>query len=107
MTETELLDATLELAALFGWRSAHFRPARTAHGWRTPVAGDGKGWPDLILIRERILVAELKSARGALSAEQRRWLDDLARAGVEAHVWRPADWTSGTIEAVLRERTPC
>lgn len=102
MTEAELQECTIELAHLFGWRVAHFRAARTAHGWRTPVAADGAGWPDLVLVRERLVVAELKSARGGLTAEQRLWLDDLSRAGIEAHIWRPADWTSGAIEAVLR-----
>jgi hypothetical protein len=29
----------IELAKLRGWRTAHFRPARTAHGWRTAVLG--------------------------------------------------------------------
>ena len=103
MSESELMSVVLETAALFGWRSAHFRPAMTAHGWRTAVSGDGKGWPDLILVRcDRLIAAELKSERGVLSAEQRVWLDVLG-AVAEVHVWRPADWTSGTIESVLRK----
>lgn len=92
MLEAELLDGILRVARLYGWRSAHFRPARTAHGWRTPVGGDGKGWPDLFLVRPpRLLVVELKSGTGRVEPDQRRWLEDLAACGVEAHVWRPQD----------------
>ena len=70
MTETELQAAVIEVAHLFGWRCAHFRPAMTKHGWRTPVAADGAGWPDLLLCRERTIAVELKSAKGRLSLEQ-------------------------------------
>ena len=33
MSESELSDAVLELAHLFGWKCAHFRPARTTVSW--------------------------------------------------------------------------
>jgi hypothetical protein len=104
MTEAELQAAVLELLDLLGWRAVHVRPARTAHGWRTPLQGPtAVGFPDILAVRrDRVLGAELKSARGALTAEQERWLDDLSHAGVECHVWRPTDWTDGAIEAVLR-----
>jgi VRR-NUC domain len=104
MSEAELLECVLQTAALFGWRSAHFRPAMTKHGWRTAVSGDGKGWPDLVLVRDRLLFVELKSARGSLSADQKAWRDSLVvAAGCEWHLWRPSDWTDGTIESVLRK----
>ena len=102
MTESELLDVVLETAALFGWRSAHFRPAMTKHGWRTAVSGDGKGFPDLTMVRgDRIIFAELKSRRGQMSDDQWDWLDVLADVG-EVYVLRPEQWLDGTIEAVLR-----
>jgi hypothetical protein len=103
MTEAELLDCVLETAALFGWKTAHFRPAMTKHGWRTAVAGDGKGFPDLVLVRDRVLFVELKSARGQLSMEQQDWFHALGDAGAERHIWLPIDWIDGTIEAVLRQ----
>lgn len=102
MTETELLQVVLETAALFGWRTLHLRPARTAAGWRTAVSGDGAGFPDVLAVRgNRIIAAELKSHRGQLSAEQQVWLDALSTVA-ETYVWRPEQWTDGTIEAVLR-----
>lgn len=104
MTEAELQEAVVELAHLFGWRVAHFRPARTAHGWRTPVAADGAGWPDLTLVRERVVFAELKGDRGALRPDQIIWQRALAEAGAEHYVWRPKDWHSGLIESLMRSR---
>lgn len=51
-----------------------------------------KGFPDLVLVRApELVVAELKTLRGKVSAEQQEWLDNLARCGVEVYVWRPSD----------------
>ncbi|MGH7642835.1 MAG: hypothetical protein ACRENX_07470 [Candidatus Dormibacteria bacterium] len=36
-TEADLLRTVLAVAHLYGYRAAHFRPALTRHGWRTPV----------------------------------------------------------------------
>lgn len=104
--EADLQVAVLDLARHLGWRSAHFRPARTANGeYRTAVQGDGKGFPDCFLVRaERAVAAELKSARGRLSPEQKAWLEAMARAGIEVYIWRPADWAAGRVEAVLSGR---
>ena len=86
---------------MLGWKRAHFRPARTAHGWRTPVAADGAGFPDLILVRgDRLLAAELKTESGTLTPAQSEWLEALAAAGMETFVWRPDDWDA--IAKVLR-----
>lgn len=92
-TEAQLQAAVIELAQLLGWKVAHFRPARTKDSWRTPVAADGKGFPDLVLVKgERLLVVELKSESGRLTDEQRDWLADLRGAGVDVRVWRPSNW---------------
>lgn len=82
----------IDVAHLYGWRVAHFRPAQDSHGrWRTAVQGDGKGFPDLLLVRERVIAAELKSDDGTLSVDQMLWLSAFEAAGIETHVWRPAD----------------
>ena len=100
-TEEELQKAVIELAQFLGWRVAHFRPARTEKGWRTPVQGDGKGFPDLVLARHgRVLFAELKSEKAKLSAEQDLWLYELGPSF--SRVWRPSGWKSGEIERELR-----
>ena len=66
--EQSFQEAVLEVAKLAGWRSLHIRPAGRADGsWRTPIGGDGKGWPDLTLVRPpRLLFVELKSESGTL-----------------------------------------
>jgi hypothetical protein len=92
LSERQFQSQVLTLARLHGWRIHHQRPARTVHGWRTPIVGD-KGLPDLTLCRPpRLIYAELKSALGRLTAGQRRWLDDLQACGVEVYVWRPSSW---------------
>ena len=105
MSEQELSDKVIELAHLFGWRIAHFRPAMTKHGWRTPVAADGKGFPDLVMVKDRVVFLELKSTRGSLTDEQVQWQEALTLAGAEHHVVRPQDWVDGSVEALLRRRS--
>lgn len=102
--EADFQKLVIDFAHLHGWKVAHFRPARVRRGgkeiYETPVGADGKGWPDLVLTKgARLVAAELKSERGVVSAEQRAWLDRLAVAGVEAHVWYPIDWQ--TIQVTL------
>lgn len=93
VSESAFQAEVLELARMLRWRRAHFRAARTAHGWATPVQGDGKGFPDLVLVRDhRLIFTELKSDTGRLTPEQQVWLDDLAHVTTtEAHLWRPGD----------------
>lgn len=100
MTEAEFQRGVIELAQLSGWLVAHFRPAQTMHGWKTPVSGDGKGFPDLVMARERVIYRELKAQRGTLSMDQLFWGDALRRAGADYAVWRPKDWPQ--IEEELR-----
>ncbi len=103
MTGGQLQEQIIELAHLLGWKVAHFRPARTKFGWRTPVAADGKGYPDLVLYRERIVHVECKSRHEPLRAEQVSWRDWVLKTGGEHYVWRPSDWPE--IERVLRRQT--
>jgi hypothetical protein len=114
VSETQLADQVIDLARILGWRSLVIRPARTKHGWVTPVAGDGKGWPDLTLLRSRdgrLVFAELKrEVGGIVSNDQAAWLAAMAAiagdwtrhiadAGkynlpalrLEVHLWKPSD----------------
>jgi len=104
LSEDDLLTSVLDLCRALHLRTAHFRPARTAQGWRTPVSGDGKGWPDLVIVGpRRLIMRELKSDVGRPSPAQLAWGHALATAGVDAGVWRPRDWRSGAIGLALRE----
>lgn len=92
----------IRLAQTLGWKVAHFRPAKTSKGWRTAVAADGAGFPDLILVRDRVVAVELKNEKGRVTPEQREWMAALDVAGVETYVWRPDDLDDAM--AVLLER---
>src|SRR5690606_644046 len=85
----DLQKGIIELARRHGWIAAHFTAVRTEHGWRVPVAADGKGFPDLILVRDRLVAVEVKGDGDQLRPDQKRWLAALRISGVEAHVWTP------------------
>lgn len=95
MTGGELQTAVIDLARTLGWKVAHFRPAQTSKGWRTPVAADGKGWPDLVLVGPGgVMFREIKGQKEPLTPEQQQWQIDLAVARADVGVWRPSDWPS-------------
>ncbi len=86
-TEAEFQTLVIDYAHLMKWRVAHFRPAQTGKGWRTAMEGD-PGFPDLVLARDGVVIlAELKSEKGQLSASQLQW-----SIVADALVWRPSDW---------------
>ena len=92
MTEDELLRAVLDLLRVYQFRTFHARPAWTAHGMRTAVQGDGKGFPDILaVICGRILAIELKSDVGQPTLDQRAWLAAFRENGAEVYLWRPSD----------------
>jgi len=93
--EGEFKDMVLALGKLHGWQRAHFLPAVTGRGVRTPVQADGKGFPDIIQIheeRKQIFVAELKVDRNKPTAEQKRWLELFRIVGVPTYLWYPKHW---------------
>ena len=95
MTEAAFTARVIVLAHELGWKVVHFRPARTAKGWRTPCEGDAEGWVDLILIsvkQKRTLFVELKSEKGHITPAQEEWLETLRQAGEVPQVWRPSDF---------------
>jgi hypothetical protein len=89
LSEDEWKARVIDTAKVFGWRICHVRPARTAHGWRTPYEGHS-GLPDLILARRGVvLLAELKTDTDKPTLDQQAWLDS---AGSQGYLWRPCDW---------------
>lgn len=91
-----------------GWKVVHFHQSvvgSAADGTpvvATPVSGDAKGFPDLILVKpgHPVLYVELKRELGKPSPEQIAWLDLLQAAGQYAMIWRPSQMKD--IERVLR-----
>lgn len=97
-SEEEFQDQVIQLARLLRWRVAHFRSVRIqrqdgAVYWSCPVQADGKGFPDLVLVKPpRILVAELKVGKNACTLEQAAWIEAFVLCGVQTFVWRPENW---------------
>lgn len=92
ISEKEWMGQVIDLAQTFGWK--HYHPWLSIHS--------AKGWPDLALCRERLILVELKTAKGKVSPSQQDWLGALSTAGVEVYVWRPADLDD--VVRVLRQR---
>lgn len=97
--ESEFQKAVLDLARIRGWMVAHFGmlkvDRRAGPRYLTPVKADGKGFPDLVLVKPGVgcLFRELKTTSGALSENQKAWLHALNASGMDAGVWTPKDWT--------------
>lgn len=106
MSEAALQSAIIELAHALGYICAHFRPALMKIGgtltYRTPVAADGKGYPDLNLLKAgRVIYIEVKSEKGKQSPEQLRWEEMIRASGAEFYLFRPSDWLSDKVTQVL------
>jgi hypothetical protein len=103
LSEKEFQKAVIELAHRLGYRVAHFPKIQDKRGyWRTPVAADGKGFPDLLLVRgERLIFAELKAEGGRMTPEQDAWFEALRYTGALLAGWYPRDWP--LIEQTLRD----
>ena len=95
VTEAELQQLVTDAASVLGWSWLHIRPARTMHGWRVPIEGPlGAGFPDLVLVRprdQRLLLLEMKAAKGVVSAAQATCHALLRSAGLDVRVVRPHD----------------
>lgn len=111
--ETDFEDAIIALATATGWmihaeRPAKIRPDPTTGRTRARTAVKGHvGYPDITAAHPQhgIILAELKSATGTLTDEQRDWLSTLANhdrpaAQILIEVWRPEDWPA--IETAFR-----
>lgn len=93
MKESDFQRQVLQFAVLRSWRVVHFRPARvTIRGqetYRTATQGH-TGFPDLVIARKGVVIhAELKTEKGRLSDDQKKWRDAL---GETWRLWRPSDW---------------
>jgi hypothetical protein len=84
VTEKQFQQQVTDLAEACGWE--HY------HAWLS--IHSPTGWPDLALVKPpRLVFAELKSEKGKLTAQQRRWIGLLEQCpGVEVYCWWPSDW---------------
>jgi hypothetical protein len=87
--EKDFQAAVMKLAKRLGWRCYHTRDSRKSTA----------GFPDLVLVRDKVMFAELKAEDGKPTADQSNWLEAIQLAGSFAYLWRPSDWAD--IERLL------
>lgn len=81
-SEGEFQEAIEKIAKEKGWQWYHTRDSRKSR----------RGWPDLVLWRDRIVYMELKDEDGVASADQLTTIEQLKAAGGEVYLFRPSDW---------------
>lgn len=82
--EKSFQQAVVDLAKKNGWLVYHTYDSRKSTA----------GFPDLVLVRERVLWLELKVHPNKPTAEQLRWIDALKAAGQWAWVLYPEEWAN-------------
>ena len=93
ITEAKLDEAVRDLIKLHGLYGYHTYDSRRSE----------KGWPDWVIIGDRIIYRELKGTAGNLTSEQKRVRYLIQAAGGDWDVWRPVDLASGRIASELRD----
>lgn len=84
LSEREFQKRVTDLCDWLGLRWYHSHDSRR----------DPAGFPDLVIVGPGgVVFAELKSQKGRVRPEQFAWKDDLDRAGANAYIWRPDDWS--------------
>ena len=81
MTEKQFQMQIVMVAKANGWTVYHTYDSRRSE----------PGFPDLVLVRDRVLFRELKTDAGRMSNAQEAWGQKLTEAGADFKVWRPQD----------------
>lgn len=82
MTEAQFQRKITDLCDWLGLRWHHETDSRKSK----------KGFPDLVIVGEHVIFAELKSKRGKVTDAQAGWISDLRNAGAQVYLWYPHDW---------------
>ena len=77
----------VELAELCGWMVYHVTNVKGQLRNSSSV-----GFPDLVLVRDRVLFRELKTGRNRTTEAQDLWIASLGKAEANVGVWTPGDW---------------
>lgn len=79
-TEKQFQAQVIDVAKIYGWAVFHAFDSRRSSA----------GFPDLVLVRDRVLFRELKTDEGKLTLHQSVWGTQLEKAGSDFAVWRPS-----------------
>jgi len=71
----------MRVAKMLGWLCYHTYDSRRS----------ASGFPDLVLVRERVLFRELKVGKNKLSQSQELWRDSIMDTGGDWAEWRETD----------------
>jgi hypothetical protein len=82
VTEREFQQQIIDTARLLGWKCYHTFDSRRSEA----------GYPDLCLVRDRIVWLECKTEAGRVSPAQADWIAAINAAGGNALVVRPSQW---------------
>ncbi len=82
MTEAQFQQQIIDTARLLKWAVYHTYDSRRSQ----------PGFPDLCLVRDRIVFLEVKTETGKVSPEQAEWIATINAAGGTALVVRPSQW---------------
>lgn len=81
MTEKQWQTLVVGMAGACGWMLYHTYDSRRS----------APGFPDLVLVKDRVIFVELKTNKGRMTQAQREWRDNLRSARAEWYLWRPRD----------------
>jgi len=81
VTEKALQAEVMRVAKMLGWLCYHTYDSRRS----------ASGFPDLVLVRERVLFRELKVGKNKLSQSQELWRDSIMDTGGDWAEWRETD----------------
>ena len=83
MTEKQFQSHLVNFAKMRGWLVYHTYDSRRSE----------PGFPDLVLVRERVLFRELKTDKGRVTTAQKAWAESLEQTGSDYKLWRPSMMT--------------
>ena len=82
MNEKEFMQQVTDAARKLGWKVYHTYDSRRSE----------PGFPDLVLVKDRILFRELKRNGMMVTPAQSEWGFAIVMCGGDWRVWTPEDW---------------
>ena len=104
MLEQQFQHTVIKMAEQQGWLIYHVANVRGQLRAKSSV-----GFPDLILLKHKLVAWECKRSGRQASEEQQKWIDAFTQIGVESRVITPEDYdyvmtvlTEGNLSAFAR-----